>query len=110
MQRTTPSGAGGLSGGAAPAASAGRTRSPFGSWQPLRSEDYRRALEARGIVASMSRTGDFWDNAVAESFFAAIKAELIQSAPYDTRSGATESIGEYIDNFYNPQRRHSHLG
>ena len=41
---------------------------------------------------------------------ATIKAELIQSTPYDTRGGATESIGEYIDDFYNPQRRHSHLG
>jgi putative transposase len=77
---------------------------------PYASEDYRRALAARGILASMSRTGDCWDNAVAESFFATIKAELIQSTPYDTRSGATESIGEYIDNFYNPQRRHSYLG
>ena len=77
---------------------------------PYASEDYRRALTARGILASMSRTGDCWDNAVAESFFATIKAELIQSTPYDTRSGATESIGDYIDNFYNPQRRHSHLG
>lgn len=77
---------------------------------PYASEDYRAALAARGIVASMSRTGDCWDNAVAESFFATIKAELIQSTPYDTRSSATDSIGEYIDNFYNPQRRHSHLG
>jgi len=77
---------------------------------PYASEDYRRALAARGILASMSRTGDCWDNAVAESFFATIKAELIQSTPYDTRGGATESIGEYIDNFYNPQRRHSYLG
>lgn len=77
---------------------------------PYASEDYRRALAARGILASMSRTGDCWDNAVAESFFATIKAELIQSTPYDTRSSATESIGEYIDNFYNPQRRHSYLG
>ena len=77
---------------------------------PYASEDYRQALAARGIIASMSRTGDCWDNAVAESFFATIKAELIQSMSYDTRSGATESIGEYIDNFYNPQRRHSHLG
>jgi putative transposase len=77
---------------------------------PYASEDYRRELAARGILASMSRTGDCWDNAVAESFFATIKAELIQSTRYDTRSGATASIGEYIDNFYNPQRRHSHLG
>jgi putative transposase len=77
---------------------------------PYASEDYRRTLAAHGIRASMSRTGDCWDNAVAESFFATLKAKLIQSTAYETRSGATESIGEYIDNFYNPQRRHSHLG
>jgi transposase InsO family protein len=77
---------------------------------PYASEDYRRALDAHGIIASMSRTGDCWDNAVAESFFATIKTELIESTPYAVRAVATESIGEYIDNFYNPQRRHSHLG
>jgi putative transposase len=77
---------------------------------PYASEDYRRTLAARGIIASMSRTGDCWDNAVAESFFATIKAELIPSTPYAGRSIAIDSIGDYIENFYNPQRRHSHLG
>lgn len=77
---------------------------------PYASSDYRSALEARGIVASMSRTGDCWDNAVAESFFASIKAELIELAPYATRAAAVASIGDYIDDFYNPQRRHSFLG
>jgi putative transposase len=77
---------------------------------PYASSDYRDALDAHGIVASMSRTGDCWDNAVAESFFATIKAELIELARYSTRADAIASIGEYIDDFYNPQRRHSFLG
>ena len=76
---------------------------------PYASEDYRRALEARGLVASMSRTGDCWDNAVAESFFASLKAELVDHERYASHAAAVASIGDYIDNFYNPLRRHSHL-
>ena len=64
---------------------------------PYASDDYREALRARGIVASMSRKGDCWDNAVAESFFA-------------TRAAAVASLTNYIDGFYNPVRRHSYLG
>ena len=77
---------------------------------PYASADYRAALDARGVVASMSRTGDCWDNAVAESFFATIKAELIDYASYATRAEAVASIGEYIEGFYNTARRHSFLG
>jgi putative transposase len=77
---------------------------------PYASEDYRQALEKRGIVASMSRTGDCWDNAVAESFFASLKAELVDHENYASHAVALASIGDYIDNFYNPLRRHSHLG
>jgi transposase InsO family protein len=77
---------------------------------PYASSDYRDALRDRGIIASMSRTGDCWDNAVAESFFATIKTELIDHARYATRSAAIASIGDYIDQFYNIARRHSHLG
>ena len=76
---------------------------------PYASGDYRRALERRGIVASMSRKGDCWDNAVAESFFATIKAELIEHTVYATRDAAIASIADYIEHFYNPQRRHSYL-
>ncbi len=76
---------------------------------PYASGDYRRALERRGIVASMSRKGDCWDNAVAESFFATIKAELIEHSAYATHAAAIASIADYIERFYNPQRRHSHL-
>ena len=77
---------------------------------PYASGAYRRALASRGLVASMSRRGDCWDNAVAESFFATIKTELTEHMTYATRDAATASIAEYIERFYNQQRRHSHLG
>ena len=76
---------------------------------PYASEDYRAALEGAGVVASMSRTGDCWDNAVSESFFATLRAELLDHERYETRAAATAAIGDYIDGFYNPQRRHSRL-
>jgi transposase InsO family protein len=77
---------------------------------PYASDDYRAVLEGKKVIASMSRTGDCWDNAVAESFFATLKAELVDHESYVSRSKATDSIGDYIDNFYNPVRRHSTLG
>ena len=77
---------------------------------PYASEEYRKALRDRGITASMSRTGDCWDNAVAESFFATLKGELVDHERYATRAAAIASIGDYIERFYNPQRRHSYLG
>ena len=63
-----------------------------------------------GIVASMSRTGDCYDNAVAESFFASLKAEWVDHEDYADHAVGHASVGEYIDRFYNPTRRHSHLG
>ena len=77
---------------------------------PYASSDYRAALKGRGIIASMSRTGDCWDNSVAESFFATIKAELIDVERFATRAAADAAIADYIECFYNPQRRHSYLG
>jgi putative transposase len=68
---------------------------------------YRDALESRGIECSMSRKGDCWDNAVAESFFATLKREMENSDGLESREVATLSIREYIDGFYNFQRRHS---
>jgi transposase InsO family protein len=76
---------------------------------PYASDDYRAALKARGIVASMSRTGDCWDNAVAESFFATLKGELVDHERYETHAIAIASIGDYLESFYNLQRRHSFL-
>lgn len=74
------------------------------------SGDYGNALTLFGAVKSMSRKGDCWDNAVAESFFATIKGELIDHADYATRTAAIIAIADYIDGFYNPQRRHSAIG
>jgi putative transposase len=72
--------------------------------------DYRSLLEAHGLVASMSRKGDCWDNAVAESFFATLKWELVEDADWHTRDEARRAISEYIEVWYNRQRRHSSLG
>ena len=77
---------------------------------PYASNDYRELLRKRGIVASMSRKGDCWDNAVAENFFATLKAELTDAAHYPTRQAAIASIRNYLETFYNAARRHSHLG
>lgn len=74
------------------------------------SHEYGRALDKMKAQKSMSRKGDCWDNAVAESFFATIKGELIEHLDYKTRSAAIVSIGDYIDGFYNPIRRHSANG
>jgi transposase InsO family protein len=76
---------------------------------PYASSDYQAALDSYGMVASMSRTGDCWDNAVAESFFATIRAELVDHETFPTRRSAEHAIGEYIENFYNVERLHSHL-
>ena len=76
---------------------------------PYTSEDYRKALADRGMIASMSRKGDCWDNAVAESFFATLRVELVDDDRYPTRAAAIASIGDYIENFYNLVRRHSYL-
>jgi putative transposase len=73
------------------------------------SADYGQALTKLGAVKSMSRKGDCWDNAVAESFFATIKGEMIDHADYLTRGAAITAIADYIDGFYNPYRRHSAL-
>ena len=74
------------------------------------SHDYRRALEQEGITCSMSRRGNCWDNAVAESFFGTLKVELIHDRAWATRAEATRAIAEYIEDFYNVRRRHSSLG
>lgn len=72
--------------------------------------DYRTMLATNGIECSMSRKGNCWDNAVAESFFHTLKTELVHHEDYRSRSEAKTSIFEYIEVFYNRQRRHSHLG
>jgi putative transposase len=74
---------------------------------PYASDDYRAAIKAYGIVPSMSRRGDCYDNAVAESFFSTLKREHVDGQSYVTHALATTSIGDYIERFYNLQRRHS---
>ena len=74
------------------------------------SHDYRRLLAAHGIVCSMSRRGNCWDNAVAESFFSTLKLELVYENEWATRAEARAAIFEYLEVFYNGQRRHSSLG
>jgi putative transposase len=77
---------------------------------PYASEEYRVALAERGIVASMSRRGDCYDNAVAESFFATLKTEHVDHETYVDHVSGHASLADYIERFYNPARRHSHLG
>jgi transposase InsO family protein len=74
------------------------------------SADYQDQLRRHGMICSMSRKGDCWDNAVAESFFSTLKAELVHRTDYVSRSQARASVFEYIEVFYNGRRRHSALG
>jgi transposase InsO family protein len=74
------------------------------------SEHYQRLLAEHGITCSMSRRADCWDNAPMESFFASLKKELVHGADFATRAEARAAIFEYIEVFYNIQRRHSSLG
>ena len=77
---------------------------------PYASDEYRLVLATHTIVPSMSGTGDCYDNAVAESFFATLKAEHVDHETFASRDAGTASIGDYIENFYNCARRHSHVG
>jgi transposase InsO family protein len=74
------------------------------------SHDFQIILKRYGFLCSMSRKGNCWDNAVAESFFHSIKMELIYSERYSTREAAKQSIFQYIEGYYNQVRRHSALG
>ncbi len=73
------------------------------------SDAWRRFCRAHHLEPSMSRRGNCWDNAVAESFFSSLKKERIRKRIYRTREIATAEIDEYIETFYNRTRRHSHL-
>ena len=74
------------------------------------SGDYQQALTDLGVVCSMSRKANCWDNSVAESFFATLKTELIYTRRFATRADAREAIFDFIETFYNRRRRHSTLG
>jgi putative transposase len=74
------------------------------------SDDWRRFCRSNRLEPSMSRRGNCWDNAVAESFFSSLKKERIKKKIYKNRQLAIEEISDYIDSFYNRKRRHQHLG
>jgi transposase InsO family protein len=74
------------------------------------SGDFAALAHANGVVLSVGRRGQCWDNAVAESFFATIKRELIDPRTWPTRAGLRRAVFEYIEGWYNTRRLHSTLG
>jgi putative transposase len=76
---------------------------------PYCSTAYQAELKKHGIRISMSGKGNCFDNAVVETFFKSLKSELVWRTVFQTRAEAKEAIGQYIDGFYNPIRRHSTL-
>jgi transposase InsO family protein len=74
------------------------------------SGDYAALARANGVILSVSRKGECWDNAVAESFFATIKRELINDRAWPTRAGLHRAVFDYIEGWYNTRRLHSALG
>ncbi len=74
------------------------------------SDEFAALLDRNGIVQSLSRPGQCWDNAVAESFFATLKTELIHDHAWPTRAFARRAIFEFIEGWYNRHRLHSSLG
>jgi putative transposase len=74
------------------------------------SEQCQRLMGAAGIVCSLSRSGNVWDNAAMESFFSSLKTERTARKTYRLRDQARADVFDYIERFYNPRRRHSTLG
>jgi putative transposase len=74
------------------------------------SDDWHRFCKDNRLIPSMSRRGNCWDNAVAESFFGSLKKERVRKKVYHTREDARTDLFDYIEMFYNPRRRHSYLG
>src|SRR5664280_1099518 len=73
------------------------------------SADYGELARANGVVLSVGRKGECWDNAVAESFFATIKRELVDTRAWPTRAGLHRAVFDYIEGWYNVRRLHSSL-
>jgi len=74
------------------------------------SNDFQQMLKIHGMISSMSRKGNCWDNSVAESFFGSLKTERVFYSNYKKREEARRDIVDYIEMFYNSNRRHSYLG
>ena len=74
------------------------------------SEQFQQLMADHGMVCSMSRSGNVWDNAAMESFFSSLKTERVGRKTYRTRDEARADVFDYIERFYNPKRRHSTIG
>jgi len=74
------------------------------------SDQFQRLMADNGVVCSMSRSGNVWDNAAMESFFSSLKTERIGKKVYRTRDDARADVFDYIERFYNTLRRHSTIG
>src|SRR5437899_9545155 len=74
------------------------------------SEQFQKLMADHGVVCSMSRSGNVWDNAAMESFFSSLKTERTARKLYRTRDEAKADVFDYIERFYNPKRRHSRIG
>ncbi len=74
------------------------------------SRDFAELARANGVVLSIGRKGECWDNAVAESFFATIKRELIDDRSWPTRAVLHRAVFDYIEGWYNTRRLHSTIG
>jgi putative transposase len=72
--------------------------------------EYRKRLAQHGMLCSMSRKGDCWDNAPMESFFATLKGELVEQCDYLTRDEARADVFQFLEGWYNRRRLHSALG
>src|ERR1700678_3556263 len=74
------------------------------------SEPFQKLMADHGVICSMSRSGNVWDNAAMESFFSSLKTERTARKTYRTRDEAKADVFDYIERFYNPKRRHSTIG
>jgi Integrase core domain len=88
----------------------GVSRSGFYAWQERPPAKRTQAPPRRARLREQSRRGNCWDNAVAESFFSTLKIELVSQCAWATRVEARADLFEYLEVFYNGQRRHSSLG
>jgi putative transposase len=87
-----------------------RTIFDSGQGSQYGSDDWQRLCRNNHLESSMSRRGNCWDNAVAKSFFSSLKKERIKKKIYRDRELGQADISAYIESFYHPTRRHSHLG
>jgi putative transposase len=74
------------------------------------SEQFQKLIADHGVICSMSRSGNVWDNAAMESFFSSLKTERTARKTYRTRDEAKADVFDYIERFYNAKRRHSTIG